>query len=337
MYTFLFLSLLSGLLELGSVYLGIAHEFPVYLIIALPFFYQIGNLLMNIISRKILPVIIFVAITIILAVFNIIRFSYYLFAVQLICNSYCIQHARMQYKKICPTWLKRCFRIGGFAFSPALVIYDGQIILIFSALLCLWAIISNAKMYKFGANNTFEKIKHQKPGVSTVMVFHQLHYFVYTYIMPIYVYTLTKSISLSALAFSCTWVIYLLPQIIAEKNETVNYKKLFFSCHLFLAICMLIIGISVYYQKSALALIAWLLTGFGGGSVFCISHLSKKYESINMDFSENIGHFLGPLTAVILCYAFGDMASVILPMVSALFVIIALNISIYIIRKDLQT
>ena len=52
MINFLLLSLLSGVIELGSVLLGIKLKVPVAGIILLPFWYQLGNLLMSYLPRK---------------------------------------------------------------------------------------------------------------------------------------------------------------------------------------------------------------------------------------------------------------------------------------------
>lgn len=331
MYCFLILSFLSGIIELGSVYLGVNLGLPLHQIIALPLFYQIGNLMTNVLPKKESSGTIFVVGVGLLTAAYYLYSSFSILAIELIGSSYCIQLARARYKSTCPTWLKRSFRIGGFTLSPVMTFGNGQIVILFSMLFCLGLIFATTKFQKFEKS---ENAEHGKIGISSIMIFHQMHYFVYTYIMPIYVYQLTASAFLSSLAFSATWVIYLIPQTIAENLDCVNYKKMFFFCHLFLGLCMGVMAVSVYFHKTAIVLVAWLLTGLGGGSVFCISHLCKKYESLSMDFSENIGHFLGPLVAVVLCYIIEESAIVFLSSVSAIFVIIALTISLYIMRKE---
>ena len=109
---------------------------------------------------------------------------------------------------------------------------------------------------------------------------------------------------------------------------------MFFSCHLFLAACMATIAVSAYFYDTTIVLLFWLLTGLGGGSVFCIKHLCKRYESINMDFSENIGQLVGPLVAVFFCNITTEYVFVVLPAISCLFVIIALILSLYIVNKE---
>lgn len=335
MHCFLVLSFLSGIIELGSVYLGVSLGLPMYQIIALPLFYQIGNLMMNILPKKALSGAFFSAITVLLTIIYCLHSSFWILIIELICSSYCIQLARTQYKSTCPTWLKRSFRIGGFALSPIMTLCNGQIVILLSMLFCLGLMITTAGKRRLNKEKN-KKNEQQKSGISGVMVFHQMHYFVYTYVMPIYIYQLTGSAFLSALAFSATWVIYLTPQTIAENFKNINYKKLFFICHLFLGLCMGIMAACAYFHITIIVLVAWLLTGLGGGSVFCIRYLCKRYESINMDFSENIGHFLGPLVAVVLCYIIKESVIACLSAVSAIFVVIALIISLYVMRKETQ-
>lgn len=332
MFNFLILSLFSGVIELGAVYIGIVHKLPMHLIIILPLFYQTGNLMMSLIPPKPSLNIILAGIVCFLSLAYCRYPTLWILAIQLAFSSYCIQLTRAQHKSICPTWLKRSFRIAGFALSPIMLLGDGQLILPLSMLLCVFLvykdIIAQSKDKKIIRGKETKVI-----GISMVMIFHQMHYFVYTYIMPIYIYQMTGNIIISGLIFSATWVVYLLPQTFAEKFNIINYKKIFFICHIFLGLCMACIAISAYFNKIMYVLFFWLLTGFGGGSVFCIRYLSKKYEFTDMDFSENIGHFFGPLVAVVLCFLFTEHIFAILPFISCIFVIVALIFSLYIVKE----
>lgn len=333
MFSFLILSFLSGVIELGSAYIGIIHELPVCLILMLPLFYQTGNLMISVLPRRLLLNVIFTGIVCFLSIIYYICPNFWILAVELAFSSYCIQFMRACHKSSCPTWLKRSFRIAGFALSPIMLCNDGQIIFFFSALFCIFLIIKDTVAHRESKIISQGK-KTQITGISMVMIFHQMHYFVYTYIMPIFIYTLTKSIIMSSLVFSVTWIVYLLPQTIAEKFNIVNYKKMFFFCHFFLGVCMAIIAVSAYFHNTTFVLLFWILTGLGGGSVFCIKHLCKRYESMNMDFSENIGHFVGPLIAVLFCCMTTEYVFIVLPAISCVFVIIALILSLHIVNKE---
>lgn len=335
MYIFLILSLLSGVIELGSIYYGIYQSLPLYVIIMLPLFYQVGNILLNLLPQK--PIFSFVlAVTAIsITCTNTFKFNIWLIGIQLICCSYCIQYARMQHKQSCPTWIKRVFRVGGFVLAPSMILYNAQIVILLSLIICLF-LLSYSVWIQRQSNKPINEKEHCPKGISSVMIFHQLHYFVYTYITPIYVYRLTNSFIVSASLFAMTWVIYLLPQAIAEKYKTINHTRMFFICHIFLACCMLIMAISSLNNIPVLFISAWMLTGLGGGSVFCIKHLCTKYQFINMDLSENIGHFLGPLISVMICYIAHNATVALLTSISTLFVAIALIISLYITKRSIK-
>lgn len=334
MVFFLLLSFLSGTVELGSVFLGITMQQPIYKILLLPFFYQIGNLLMDIMPSKRSITLCSLTIVSVFFAINIVHFSFEIFLFQLTFISYFLQLTRAKYKKKCPVWLKRCFRIGGFAASPTLVLCNGQLVFSVIFIVCLYTFVVNGARNNATLKTTRDEAPVNKKHFSSVMLFHQLHYFIYTYIMPIYTFQLTDSILLSACSFAITWIVYLLPQVLTEKYKLENYRTIFFCCHLFLLACLLLIGLSFIFHIPVLALFGWLFTGLGGGSVFCIRHLTRYYETIKMDFSENLGHFGGPLIAALLCRIFSDLGSISLPFVSALCVCLALIIALVLVVKE---
>jgi hypothetical protein len=56
-----------------------------------------------------------------------------------------------------------------------------------------------------------------------------------------------------------------------------------------------------------LKLILWILTGFGGGTVFCIEGIFKKYDirdKLSIDISENYGHILGLVAGIVIFNVF---------------------------------
>lgn len=329
MIYFLFLSFLSGVIELGSVYVGIKLDLPVSMIMLLPFWYQLGNLLMAYIPKKRSVYFILSVLTIILSVINITNFNYYAFSLQLSACSLCIQTAREGNKKNCPAWLKRSARILGFATSPIMLFQHGQLTLIIGTLFATYLLLKmqNAPTKK-------RMFIQSELALSWVMIFHQLHYFVYTYIMPIYIYNITRSYLLSSISFAITWIVYLTPQTIIEKFSKINYKQIFFIGHSFLAICMGAMFWSSYNKFVWVVLLSWLLTGLGGGTVFCIKHLSVKYERINMDLSENIGHVLGPLIAIVISSLNTGNEIIYLSLASFCFVICAIGNAIIVQRKE---
>lgn len=152
--------------------------------------------------------------------------------------------------------------------------------------------------------------------------------------MPIYLFQITNSYIISGIAFAITWIVYILPQAIASKYNFTCYTLMFFVCHAFLAICMGAIALSSLEGNYGLVLIFWLLTGLGGGSVFCIKRLSNKYSQTSMELSENIGHSIGPAIAIILCMIFPSKEITYLSFTSFCFVLTALIIAAVITQKE---
>lgn len=333
MANFLILSLLSGVAELGGVYLGITWGLPIHFIILLPLFYQVGNLLTNILPSKAFWGIAVAGIVFVLLVIYSWYPSLWIFAVQLALTSYCIQLVRSRNKRSCATWLKRSFRVAGFALSPLMCFKNGQVIILLSMILCIFSLIRET-LSRDAKKVALPTRKNKTLEISLVMVFHQLHYFIYSYMIPIYVSQKTGNLVASALLFSLSWVIYLIPQTIAEKLHIIHYKTMFFCCHAFLGLCMAAMSISAYFDNISLVLLFWILTGLGGGSVFCIKHLYKKSAPANMDLSENIGHFLGPILAIAVCIGSGNSVFVFLPAVSCLFVMMTLLSALYIVWRE---
>ncbi len=326
MYSFLLLSSLSGIVELGSVFLGIHLGVPIPKVISFPLFYQLGNLMMNIIPNKRSVRITLSIIIVILTIFSSTKCEYISLSIQLALTSFCIQAARNTYKKKCSVSLKRIFRISGFLFSPLMLLFNGQLVIIVSAIICL--ILTQKNVVSLTPHPNYDC-----KTISFVMIFHQMHYFVYTYIMPIYLFQITNSYIISGIAFAVTWVVYILPQTIASKYNLTCYSFMFFVCHSFLAICMLMMALASLQENYLLVLLFWLLTGLGGGSVFCIKNLSNRYSQINMELSENIGHSIGPVIAIVLCTLFPEKEVTYLSFASFGFVLIALTIATAI-RKE---
>ena len=86
--------------------------------------------------------------------------------------------------------------------------------------------------------------------------------------------------------------------------------------------------LAMYNNCIWLVLLCWLLTGVGGGTVFCIRHLSNKYEYINMNLSENIGHILGSIFAIFISYCYVENEITYLFFAAFIFVIVAIGIAI---------
>lgn len=205
------------------------------------------------------------------------------FMIQVMAASMCIQMARAAQKNNCPVWLKRSFRIGGFVLSPVMALWP-------AATLSVCLLVSACVLL---ARSAVDRGAPRGAAVVPVMVFHQMHYFVYTYIMPVWFFALSGSLIWSGLMFGLTWVIYLLPQTVAERVGSVEPRKMFLVCHAFLALVMGTLCVASVLNSAPLICTAWLLSGLGGGSVFCIKELSPDCQRTDLTLSENIGHVAG--------------------------------------------
>lgn len=290
MVYFLALSLLSGALELGSLFYALEIQAPVPLLF--PLVYQLGNLLFlpSLVTprrarRLCMPG---------LALAILGGQSPALFLPALLIASLCVQAARAEQKSACPTWLKRTFRIGGFLFSPLTAVLPGLILV--CCLLMAWAALAQGREGPHSSQGT---------ALLPTMVFHQMHYFVYAYMMPAWILRKVGIIP-AAVAFALTWVVYLIPQVVAEKTGHASYRAMFFACHSFLLLVMAVMcAAAILDQPWALAVL-WVLTGLGGGSVFCIRELTPGCRSTDLTLSENVGHVLGCLAAVCLSCVIPD-------------------------------
>lgn len=303
MYLFLLLSLLSGTLELGSVILTYAEGRPLWAILSMALMYQLGNLLFlpgnysrtMVIKSGVLNLLcqitgLWIEHTASTTTWGVSVFLC-LRALQVMLSSLCIQAIRSESKSVCPTWLKRIFRIAGFILAPCLVYFPHIGMLTCAALPFVAAIFQKQHTKKEEFSTQYRTRASGK--LSAVMIFHQMHYFAYTYIMPLTVIALSGNLYIGMIMYALTWIVYLLPQWLTEKRAAYDPKVVFFLCHTALALIMGTLTAAFYLENVGLGLFAWLLTGLGGGSVFCIKQLTPESKRYNIILSENIGHFLG--------------------------------------------
>ncbi|GHU96110.1 hypothetical protein FACS189479_09800 [Spirochaetia bacterium] len=133
--------------------------------------------------------------------------------------------------------------------------------------------------------------------INAVMIFHQMHYFVYCYAAFIIAFELGGR-SAAVLAFVASWMVYVLSPFLYRKVK--DLRKAFFFGHSLLVILLA----GIYFVPSfPIKIILYLMTGIGGTTEFCIGGLAKKWNLYNEDaqgFSENIGHVLGVASCLLL-------------------------------------
>lgn len=330
MVLFLLLSMLSGWLEIGTLFFAVHRGLPVWEALLLPAMYQAGNLLhMYSIVEKSISVI--RGIGLVIMITNIWIQSTELLCVEVLIASVCLQHAREKYKKECPTWLKRSARIAGFALSLLMAYCPEGII----GICLVLSLFSSAGRFDH-RNKSGEKGAETKRTWVWVMVLHQMHYFVYIYVLILFAIR-SRTGSLFTVALFCTsWVVYLLPQTIAEKLGWKKLKAMFFICHSFLGAVIVGMCIADILHDTTAVYVLWIMTGLGGGSVFCIKELTGQYKKTNMNYTENFGHILGVAVAIGLTVLFPDAPAAVYLAASALFVILTLTGGLISVRKESQ-
>lgn len=292
---FLLLSTITGIIEVGTVLFAIAQEYSVIQILLIVLSYQIGCFFPNNISLKKIFLIGFCILSILSSCgFYFETDNWWLLAISILFLSPCLQTLRSVLKRSVNTGLKRTFRILGFALSPLF----SPILLLIILILCLILLIAN-KQQKTNAMNL---VSLKPPYI--VMLVHQMHYFSYTYIVLLIVSAFDKYHGgLTAFIFVLGWITYtIVPYILRGKKHA-----LYLICgHAFLFIVILSMALT---QSNLLFVILWILTGFGGGTVFCIKELLKRticYEDLILETAENYGHVLGVLCSII-SYAIFDL------------------------------
>lgn len=293
-YFFLFLSFLSGAIELGFIIYGIRTNLSVLEIVGLGIAYQIGNLVPNPFKLNKWATTIVSGIS--LLCFGILLFyfqSYWLIFLGVALMAAVVQSLRTSYKQKVHTALKRSSRIIGFFAAPFIsmeVSFVVSIILVFGAL------------YSKYKNNKLQFLKPKIKYIHMIMLAQQVHYFCYCYFIAIMIFNLnfinklpfSPLISVAA-CFALGWVSYTWIPLILKKD---TYAKYYIISHIYLFIVLVLMGL---YSESIFLVILWILTGFGGGTGYCIEKIDLAEGTSNendMIFIGNLGHILGVLVGM---------------------------------------
>jgi hypothetical protein len=139
------------------------------------------------------------------------------------------------------------------------------------------------------------------------MGFHQIHYFVYCYVIFFLIITQMPShIYLSGLVFSIGWVSYILSEpVLKHFNKVIVLVGGHFSLVILLGLIALIDVDSIAYL-----IVMWFLTGFGGGTVFCLRISNQelpKHGQVDMEIWEDLGHVAGVLMCITIAILTNDL------------------------------
>ena len=355
---FYLLSLLTGILECGWIFNGISHSMPLWQCLCYPLAYHLGNLFPKpfALKKKYLFAMgaISLFITAFLFIFRSIGSSYIpqdiefiLTCARLFFISAVIQSVRSDMKQEGKRLLKRVFRVGGFLLA-VLAVWIPEILL-FAANIA--AIVS---LPKYIQKPCITRLKSQG-GYSAVMLFHQLHYFFYAHITLAAVsfavsrepspfgfldYAFERNpqicgIAIGALLFCGTWITYMSVEPLVSRL-TKDVTPVFYIGHS--VICLLLLVMSQFTSGTVFILL-WLLTGFGGGTVYTISERARakgKYDKSSMTVSENLGHTFGLLSAVVIAAFLGNAAPYVMLVCGSASAFLAILCMTLTIRKEKQ-
>ena len=287
---FLFLSFISGYVELGGLIYAISMELSILKIVGIGLAYQLGNLVPNPINfnKKFTFISSFLGL-ICFCYLKFYSFNYYILFLAYIFIAMSIQSLRSIQKDKVSTTTKRSFRILGFLLSPFIEISIATIISLLLLIICTHTKWSN------------NKVKFEKPKfrfINIVMVVHQIHYFSYAYFILILISNIIniKDIWLIGILFTFGWLTYISVPHILRGNM---FQKYLIIGHIFLTIVLFSLAQS---SNATILIILWILTGFGGGTVFCIeklNHITNECRKSDIVFSENIGHIIGVLLGML--------------------------------------
>ncbi len=326
---FLILSFLSGATELGGILYALRTNFNIVEIVGLGLAYQIGNLVPNPIklNRK---ASIFSAVlsSCCFVTFKFINANYWLLFVGFVLIAMSIQSLRSLQKENVSTPVKRLFRIIGFLGSPLMsinVFVCVGVILICVSTVTKWNYIKC-------------ELNRPKVGfINAIMITHQIHYFAYAYFILILIANIiSKSFNKNSISqiligvlFTLGWLTYTSISVVLKKEK---YFRYFITGHLFLTIVLFSLA---YNSDNYWSIILWILTGFGGGTVFCIEKINNlTNESTKRDivFSENIGHIIGVIFGLVV-YLFSTKTNYPVYLSSIFAGVTALLMIIYYVTK----
>ncbi|MCL2566527.1 MAG: hypothetical protein FWE18_00310 [Alphaproteobacteria bacterium] len=311
---FLFQSFISGIMEVGFVYYLWQLNYSIIVILIFALLYQATNFLASflIADKKIiyLSILIFIAnvLYIILNNTNIYCLGVIFFIVSIF-----LQILRGEAKSSVSTFIKRTFRILGFVNFYLFGIK-------FLLAVAIYVFIMIFKYNELQHKAQTIKIKYSNILPSIIMITHQIHYFIYCYILMYFLLQNVDNILLYGFIFSLGWITYLVSQNIfgnfnIYKNVIIGHLVL--SCNIFLLFCVIYFRVNLY-----IIWFLWILTGFSAGTVFAIKDILiiYKHNLSSINFYENIGHVFAVILSLAVVIATSNIYNTII--ISALFALL---------------
>jgi hypothetical protein len=268
----------------------------IILVLLIVLAYQIGCFFPTNIRLKKRPFLIAMgSISFILAVMHYFIPLFWLLLTSVLLVSPCLQIVRNMYNSSVSIGFKRVFRILGFIISP---LFNPLLLASIAIVVTLVMALSKKK----DDNSLFFE---RMPLPNFLMIIHQMHYFSYSYIVLVIAHNFDNHNGfITAFIFALGWVTYTSAQYIFKGN---NYSIYLICGHIFLVILLIAMSLC---NSDLTRIFLWVLTGFGGGTVFCIKEIltqHNKYDNHLLETSENYGHVFGVIASIILYAIFRNV------------------------------
>lgn len=299
--SYLFLSLLSGILETGAFTFGVAG-FGLPMGLALALSYQMGCLARNPLGLSLKGAAVLLCVALPLSCLSGGNPFLMLPAVMLLSGA--VQSARdglMPKTPPIPVSTKRVFRVAGFVTGILCGSLIGHALpLCVSVAACL--VVLPAALAR-GRKTPWTRLNRRfaSGGYGWIMLVHQTHYFAYAYVLLALLLgaagmTATDITPLRAVTaslwFALGWCTYISGEWILKNVLRMPSRKAAISGHLVVAVCLVCMALLI--DRPFLLGLAWVLGGFGGGSVYAIKDLARENACpADIELWEHWGHMFG--------------------------------------------
>ncbi len=143
-------------------------------------------------------------------------------------------------------------------------------------------------------------------GHGWTMMFHQTHYFAYAYVLLAMFLKHSNGVPLpewktaatASLWFAFGWATYISGEWLLKKRLGLPDRKAAIAGHIWVFCCLSLLVI--FPKNPAVSGIAWILGGFGGGSVYAIKAMAKETACrADIELWEHWGHIIGVALALV--------------------------------------
>ncbi|MBM3158058.1 MAG: hypothetical protein FJ004_12370 [Chloroflexi bacterium] len=308
---YLILSLLSGLLETGALAVGVKQS-GIVTGLELVLAYQVGCLFRKpmCISLRSAAYALVIAVICTLLMLLSGSGSVWVLVSLTVLMSAGLQSARewvFPKQHPVPLSTKRLVRVVGFVSGIIAGVAIGVYLLIaISIIACL---VVMGMTIRHGRKGPWMRVSNQfkSDGFGWIMLLHQTHYFAYAYVLlailmvPIRYGTGEISLWVAVMAslwFGLGWFTYITGQWFLEGKFKLAAYQAAIVGHAWAAIFLAIMALS--FDNPFILASAWVLGGFGGGSVYAIKDLAKENScTADMELWEHWGHVIGPSIALL--------------------------------------